>query len=425
MTRGFAGVGALLVAASIAAAQTAAPQLSRTQRDTLRQIVAAVDTASGEPETADVGWQTHILRASDGSHYIAFSVEAPTRLPPATGPLMLYVRLATARLVGQGAERSAVGEWLAGQRSDPLMRPRTGIVIGEMPNLGAGALLDPNRPGRVPPNPGGSNDLRLMQLERERAREEKEARDKKRRAELEGSEQAARDLLPFEDFDLAATPLPSNGAIQRALTAGPGEYELYVAWLDPSAKPPAPIQVLKKTLRLPPANATELAISDVIVADQVGVRAAPYPSAQQAAHPYAIGVTDISARHDLFARRPAERRVPGDQCQALGDRQTRRGDHVSHRPHDRRPRAGGGVAHSTAVHGRHAARRFRFAAGASHLCRHVGATGDAHARRLPVEDYGNRSPERARHDRRHGLFGDWHARVAAGRGAGARRAVSP
>ncbi len=302
MARGFAIVALLLGAAHIIAAQGATPQLSRQQRETLRQIVAAVDAASGEPDTPDVSWQTHLLRASDGSHYVAFSAASPARTKTATGPLVLYVRLASSSLSGQGVERSAVADWLAGRRSDPMLRPRTGIAIGEMPNFGAAGLVDPNRPGRVVANPGGSNDLRLMQLERERARQEQEERDKQRRAELEGAAQARRELLPFEDFDLAASVSTATGAIQRALTAGPGEYELYVAWTDASATP-APIQVLKRTLRLPPANATELAISDVIIADQVGTRPAPYPPAQQAAHPYAIGLTDITpARDNLFSR---------------------------------------------------------------------------------------------------------------------------
>jgi hypothetical protein len=303
MTRGLALLGLLLVTTLTAAAQSTTPELSKTQRETLRQIVAAVDAASGEPETANVTWQTHVLRASDGSHYVAFSAQPPGRIQTTAGPLILYVRLATTTLSGQGVERSAVADWLAGRSSDPLLRPRTGIAIGEMPNFGAAGLIDPNRPGRPVAVPSGSNDLRLLQLERERAREEKEERDKKRRAELEGAAKAKRDLLPFEDFDLAASASTVNGAIQRALTAGPGDYELYVAWVDSSAKPSAPIQVLKRTLHLPPANASELSISSVIVADDVTTRTVPYPPPQQAAHPYSIGLTEITpARDTIFSR---------------------------------------------------------------------------------------------------------------------------
>jgi hypothetical protein len=303
MIRGVASVAVLVVLVSSAAAQSSTPQLSRTERDTLRQIVAAVDASSGEPDTPNLTWHIHRLRASDGSHYVAFLVESPTHAEDAGHPVMLYVRLASAALVGRGVERSAVADWLAGRRSDPMLRPRTGIAIGEMPNFGAAGLMDPNKPGRAAPIASGSNDLRLMQLEREREQREQEERERKRRAEMEGAARAPRDLLPFEDFDPAARADAKSGAWQRALTAGPGEYELYVAWSDPSAKPPGAVHVLKKAITLPAASALELSISDVIVADQVAVRSAAYPPAQQAAHPYAIGLTDITpAKDTIFSR---------------------------------------------------------------------------------------------------------------------------
>jgi hypothetical protein len=301
MARSFALVS-LLLATHTAAAQGITPQLSKIQREMLRQIVAAVDAASGEPDTPDTIWQTHLLRASDGSHYVAFSLESPSRIETQTGPLMLYVRLASTAASGQGVERSAVGDWLAGRRSDPLLRPRTGIAIGEMPAFGAAGIIEP-RPGRPVATPTGSNDLKLLQLERERERKEKEERDRQRRAELEGAAKVKRELLPFEDFDLTAVPVPETGALQRALTAGPGDYELYVAWSEATAKPGSRVHVAKRRLQLPPASASELSISSVILADRVAVRTLPYPAPQQAAHPYTVGLTEITpARDTVFSR---------------------------------------------------------------------------------------------------------------------------
>lgn len=303
MARGFVLAALLIVTVQRAAAQETAPQLSKAQRESLSKIVAAVDAASGEPETPDTNWQVHLLRASDGSHYVAFSVEPPAPMKPARVPLLLYVRLATASLTGRGVERSTIGDWLAGRRSNPLLLPRTGIAIGEMPNFGAAGLMDPNRPGRPSPIASGSNDLKLLQLERDRARQEKEDRERQRRAELEGAAQAKHESLPFEDFDLAAVAVEPSAALQRALTAGPGEYELYVAWSDGSAKPGSRITVLKRQLQLPPATATELSISSVIVADRVATRTAPYSAAQQAANPYTIGLTELTpARDTTFSR---------------------------------------------------------------------------------------------------------------------------
>jgi len=50
----------------------------------------------------------------------------------------------------------------------------------------------------------------------------------------------ARDVYPFEDFDLASQSVRDDGAriVARAFTAGPGEYDLFVAWAEPSGEPP-------------------------------------------------------------------------------------------------------------------------------------------------------------------------------------------
>src|SRR5215203_454901 len=162
------------------AAQT--PNLSKPQRELLKAVVLAVDAAAASPADPDANWQTHVLRASDGSHYVAFSVEPPANviLP---SRVLIYVRLATATpdgAVGR-VEHSAVRDWLAGRRVDPRMLTRRGIAVGEMPAFGAGGIAVR---GSTPST--GSNDLRLMSMERERAKQEQEERDKQRRAELEG-----------------------------------------------------------------------------------------------------------------------------------------------------------------------------------------------------------------------------------------------
>jgi hypothetical protein len=287
------GVILMLLVASIAEArQPTTPQLTKPQRETLRAIVAAVDQAAPSPETPGVAWPIHIMRASDGSHYVAFSVTQESAPLPA-GPVVLYVRLATTPLssVQTISERSAVGEWLAGQRVDPRLKPKTGFAPGEMPNFGAGAIA-----ARGSTASTGSTDLKLMDMERERARQEKEDRDRQRRRELDGRERASIDLLPFEDFDVNA--LTGSGAIQRALTAGPGDYTLYVGWADPGAKPATAVHVAKRSLHLPPATTTELLVSSVIVADSVSVRSRLYSAEEQRAHPYTMGLTDIIPAHD-------------------------------------------------------------------------------------------------------------------------------
>src|SRR5262245_19825561 len=106
---------ALAFAADGVAQPVATPQLSKDQRTTLQAVVAAVDAAADLPDHPDVKWQTHLMRASDGSHYVAFSVLPPASLtlPPKT---TLYLRLATrsAAPATLQVERSAVMEWLKG-----------------------------------------------------------------------------------------------------------------------------------------------------------------------------------------------------------------------------------------------------------------------------------------------------------------------
>ncbi|MEO8680616.1 MAG: hypothetical protein ABI665_16310 [Vicinamibacterales bacterium] len=289
-----------LAAAGVDARQSTTPQPTKPQRETLRAIIAAVDQAVAAPETPGVDWPVHLMRASDGSHYVAFTVNPPPATPLPAGPVMLYIRLATAAPSSAQslAERSTVSEWLAGKRSDPLMKPKSGFVPGEMPNFGAGGIAVR---GSTPSS--GSNDLSLMAMERARARQEKEDYDRQRKAELEGLEKANRNLLPFEDFDLSVAVPADVRAIQRALTAGPGDYELYVGWADASTKPPAVVRVVKRQLHLPPASTTELMLSTVIVADRVAVREVAYSAEEQRAHPYTIGATDIiPARDSVFAR---------------------------------------------------------------------------------------------------------------------------
>lgn len=251
-------------------------------------MVNAVDAASATTETADAAMRAHVLRASNGSHYVAFSISptSATALPSST--TALYIRLATmAAIPPQRAERSLIREWLAGARSGPppIMATR-GIAIGDMPVMGATGSIAST--ARAPMN-AQTADLAAMDLERRRARERQELREQQRRAELEGRAAMTSDTLPFEDFDLASAPA---GSIQRALTAGPGDYFLYVAWADPALPKPA-IHVVKKRLSLPAATTTELTIGSPILADGIQIRSAPYKPAEQAAHPYAIGLTEI------------------------------------------------------------------------------------------------------------------------------------
>jgi Tetratricopeptide repeat len=287
---------AALVARPAASQQPEAPDLTRDQRATLRAIVVAVDEAASASGPSSVEWPVHTLRASDGSHYVAFSLVAPPGLAP-NQRVALYVRLATRRVEGVTTtpERSAVAEWLAGQRSTPALPKERGIAFGEMPTYGAGSIASR---GTV-----GPQGLQLLEMERERARERREARDRERKATLEGEAQrSARPLLPFEDFDLGASSATDSGGapvIRRSLTAGPGDYVLSVAWVDATANDAArAVKVLQRPLSLPIASTSEFALSSVIIADSVGVQQTPLRSDEQSRRPYSIGPIEVVPARD-------------------------------------------------------------------------------------------------------------------------------
>ena len=271
----------------------AAPNLSRQQRDLLQAIVNAVDTAAAQSAIDDAQWQSHVMRTSDGAHYVAFTIAPPAATPLPPGPALLYVRVATAAPSGapRVAERSAIREWLSGGRTDPRLLPKRGIAIGEMPAFGAGGIA---ARGSTPSS--GSNDLKLLAMERERAQQEQAEREKLRRAELEGKATVTREMFPFEDFDLASRSVRGDGArvIARAFTTGPGDYDVFVGWADPSSpKPASTVRVLRKTLHLPAATADRLTTGSIILADTVSVRPTPYSPVEQASHPYSIGLMEI------------------------------------------------------------------------------------------------------------------------------------
>lgn len=294
-------LAALLVVGGVVteASAQAPPSLTRPQRELLHAIVKAVDAAATQPPLDDAHWQSHVMRASDGSHYVAFTMTPPSTVPLPRGPALLYLRVATATPPGETrlAERSAIGEWLSGGRTDPRLLPKRGIAIGEMPVMGATGSMGSTRQ----PVSTGINEMRLMALERERAKQRQDEEDKQRRAELEGKTATTRELFPFEDFDLASQSVREDGTriISRAFTAGPGDYDVLIGWGDPeSAKPAASVRVIRKSLHLAPAGAERLTTSSIILADTVSVRPTSYTPLQQASHPYAIGLMEIVPARD-------------------------------------------------------------------------------------------------------------------------------
>ncbi len=232
-------MSAYVSASSDAHAQSASNP-SREQRELLHAVVLAVDAATSQAETRDAAWQTHVMRASDGSHYVAFTAQPSAEMPLPSGPALLYVRLANAT-PSRLAERSQIREWLAGTRTAPPPIARIGIAIGEMPVMGADRQPPARHLHRQTPTTRNGRPVTVDARRRGGEKERQEEAERQRRAELEGKTAAVAEVVPFEDFDLASRSIGAGGArvISRALTTGPGDYVLYLAWADPSAPKPA------------------------------------------------------------------------------------------------------------------------------------------------------------------------------------------
>jgi hypothetical protein len=289
---------ALLGLPTLAVGQAKAPKLSKEQRQSLMAAVDAARTAT--PISSEDAWEMHLLRASDGSHYVAFSAQAPPDLTP-TDKLALYVRLEPRPTdpPSTQAPRSAVEEWLLGQRSDPLpMRAARVVTVpsGELPMGGTAATMTRDGSGQ------NSAALALLERQREKARQEQEARERARREEMEGRARTASDLMPFEDFDLDAHVVARSGrppAFRRAITAGPGDYDVVVSWAVVDARNrPTRTGAFRQTVTLPAVKDAGLGLGSVILADAIRTRNEIYDSSQQSAHPYTIGNTEIEPALD-------------------------------------------------------------------------------------------------------------------------------
>jgi hypothetical protein len=297
-------VAARLVAAALmlclprAVAAQNVPKLSRSQRAALEAVVTAVDEASASATSLPATWQSHVLRASDGSHYIALRATV-AGLPAPRGPVILYARLASRAGTAIGSvvpERSAVLEWLKGRRGEPLPMQAarsTTVNVGEMPVGGTAAAV-----GDVAA--GATAALRLVELQRERLARQREDERARREAELERTEQTRTALFPFEDFDPdARLELMAGGEVllMRGVTAGPGDYDLFIAWADPSARDRPHVSVVTRRLQLPAASSA-FGLGEVVVAEDVRQLTVPYTALQQASHPYAFGGIEVVPASD-------------------------------------------------------------------------------------------------------------------------------
>ncbi len=260
---------------------------------------------------------THVLRASDGSHYVAFSVAPPPSTAAAVRPgrAVRAARDRTRRSRHSAAERSPIREWLAGNQRgaaadvcQPRHRDRRNADHGRRP------AAWPAR--REPPMNAQTADLAADGSGAAPARERQEdARTPTpRRARGQGRRHIATPL-PFEDFDLARQrarrarhPARADGGPRRL-------FPLPGVGRSGGTEPPT-VRVIKKRLTLPAGHARRSSRSAASSSRTASRSAtAAYTPAEQASHPYSIGLTEIVPARDamLHRRREPVGRVPGDQ----------------------------------------------------------------------------------------------------------------
>ena len=149
-------------------------------------MVGAVDAASAAAETDDCSWQTHVLRASDGSHYVAFSITAAAVAPLPSGPAgaLRAARHATRDRVRSA--RALADSRVAGRQSNRRRRRSRRNAASPSARCRSWARPAPGQPDAAQPN-AQTADLAAMDLERRREPgERQEERERQRRAELEG-----------------------------------------------------------------------------------------------------------------------------------------------------------------------------------------------------------------------------------------------
>lgn len=108
----------------------------------------------------------------------------------------------------------------------------------------------------------------------------------------------------FEDFDVKSVLAPAARGlrIERGITAGPGDYDVYIGWAEPGNSRTPAVRVITHRLSLPAASRADFALSDIVLADAVRTLESPYPVDQQGAHPYAIGALETTPARDTRFR---------------------------------------------------------------------------------------------------------------------------
>tara|TARA_Y100000031_G_scaffold149140_1_gene186493 strand:+ start:1483 stop:2682 length:1200 start_codon:yes stop_codon:yes gene_type:complete len=272
---------ALVAGSSLASTAQDRGALSFAELDEVRALTQlADDVADGELPGGDAWLKLnhHLLRGGNGRVYVPFTVtidEAPGRF----GSVSLYIRAAN-----QGEDSSAGKERAERQRL-------VGFELGQLPVFVPERATAATADGATFLAGEASTALRLA-----------------------GDTAVDEARYPFEDvhfIDFSEAADDDGGRepyrVRRALAVAPGTYDIYVAVREYSLSGNHPDDrgsaVIKRTLSIPPISPVDLALSSIILADELRLLDRPLPSEKQPTRPYVFGGTEIVPAPDPLLSR--------------------------------------------------------------------------------------------------------------------------
>jgi hypothetical protein len=260
------------------------------QRSALVTLINAVDLAQQRDADADASltWDNHILKARDQTAYVPFRVTLAAAADAFKSAAM-YVR-AVSRHDGYrtAEEHSAVRDWLArGGDAPPPRRETVFIGPGEMP-IGGPAAGSGRRAVQAPAEASAILGLQQRDYEKQKAA----AEAAKKRAETRERDPY---LFPYEEYYFLDLKSSRGDArlVERALALPPGEYDVYVAFLDRARQKTSSPSILRRTVTVPDYWNDRLALSSLILVSGINTLKAPLSRERQIERPYTLGQAEV------------------------------------------------------------------------------------------------------------------------------------
>lgn len=289
------------VGSARATGQSRRKPLDKAEQTVLLSLLKAVDEAQAGAASSDddLDWSPSVLKSRNDTAYVPFTLtlNGPPDLFKSAG---MYVRV-----VSRHDEMTAVGEHsfirdaLAhGGDVAPKSAETVFLGPGEMPIGGPG--VSSSRPSIQGPSEASARlALQQKEFERQKAEQEKtkNAAETKRHDPL---------FFPFEDYyflDVKNARGTDSRAIERALALPAGEYDVYIALADRTrTKNGGTTSVVKRRLTVPDFWNERLAVSSLMLVNEVRALNAPLAEQQQVERPYALGrVEMVPVASSLFA----------------------------------------------------------------------------------------------------------------------------